>query len=94
MKVTKTRAQAEAEAAERAKANEGCNICPECGEDWHSKELYMEAPPRCDEGIELSYTRTYVSMERGRRYWAVDCYRCKTCGAEWESEPYPTDKDR
>lgn len=53
----------------------------------------MEAPPRCDEGIELSYTRSYVSMERGHRYWAVDCYRCKTCGAEWESEPYPTDKD-
>lgn len=24
-------------------------------------------------------------------HWRIDCYRCHTCGAEWESDPYPTD---
>lgn len=23
--------------------------------------------------------------------WRIDSYRCYTCGAEWESDPYPTD---
>ena len=86
MKITKTRAQAQEEAAERAKANEGCDICPECGETWPAAELYMEAPPRRNQGIEGPSQRTFPRMARG--YWGVDCYRCKTCGAEWESEPY------
>lgn len=24
-------------------------------------------------------------------YWNIDCYECHTCGAEWESDPYPND---
>ena len=91
MQVTKTRAQAQAEAAERAKANEGCNICPECGEDWPVSELYMETPPRTTQGIEQCHTRTFVRMIGG--YWAVDCFRCRTCGAEWEGEPYKVDRN-
>lgn len=28
----------------------------------------------------------------GRKHrWRIDCYRCHTCGAEWESDPYPDD---
>lgn len=24
-------------------------------------------------------------------YWSIDSYKCYTCGAEWDSDPYPTD---
>ena len=26
-----------------------------------------------------------------KHHWQISCYHCKTCGAEWENDPFPTD---
>lgn len=96
MKVTKTKHQAREKRVTKYEANIGCNKCPECGEtkdyfDWlgdvlHGKIASNERPRGISGGI-----CRYVSIRTGLFKWEqrmVSCYKCETCGAEWESDPY------
>ena len=33
----------------------------------------------------------FIPMPGKSFHWRIDCYKCHTCGAEWESDPYPID---
>lgn len=90
MKITKTGDTARALEAGRKMANAGCDRCPCCGE---SKEY----TPFLHSGImKVGYG---VVWRRGKGFFGflkekcchVDKYHCESCGANWESEPYPVE---
>lgn len=85
MKVTKTGARIEFLKQQKAMANIGCNICPNCGENRH---FFPSLPLFTKAGILQS---TYTSWAAGffrTKYMREDNYHCLTCGCEWKSEPY------
>lgn len=83
MKITRTPRDIEEKELERQKANEGCDICPCCGED-KSWDFSLE---KGETGI---YHSTDTRLKGGffSRYYTVDMYECSKCGTKWESEPY------
>ena len=87
MKITKTPEQIKREQAIRDKANEGCHVCPCCGESKTDIEYAMNEH-RYDKGISVSTAEEWEERFFNLRVHKIDQYRCKTCGAEWESEPY------
>lgn len=66
------------------KANEGCDVCPCCGES----KKYIEY---LRQGI---VNKGISKLPRNFRKYSLfktevaDHYECKTCGAEWRSEYY------
>lgn len=67
----------------RRKANEGCRTCKRCGE---MNAFYVTLDGRVG-GISTSYevwSEGFLKLKHMRK----DKYCCRTCGAEWESEPY------
>lgn len=72
MKITKTNARAAQLRTQKEIATLGCETCPCCG-----------AP---HEGIAVvrSWAKGFFKMKN----YEVQCYRCKECGAEWESDKY------
>lgn len=87
MKITKRNIKPiETETIERDIANAGCYRCPCCGERKSSTEYLKEG--FTDNGlIKLSPIFKPKSVFIDSLY-RIDRYMCKTCGAEWESEPY------
>lgn len=87
MKITKRNVKPiETDTIERDIANAGCYLCPCCGERKSSKEYLKEEIN--DKGlIKLSPVIKPKSIFLDNLY-KIDRYMCKTCGAEWESEPY------
>lgn len=83
MRITKTSEQASSILNMRKRANKGCDVCPCCGEDKPTT-YYNPFEPK---GILTG------SKKRGSGFFSslmvCDLYVCKTCGAEWESDPYP-----
>lgn len=74
MKITRTAKEALNFDEMKNNANKGCKVCPCCGKPL--PKLYF---PICK-----SWTEGFLKMKNMK----VDCYKCYTCGAEWESEPY------
>ena len=73
MKIIKTANVAFINKRNRKEANVGCLDCPFCG-------AY---------GIDLiPTTKSYTKGIFKIKYMKIDCYHCRKCGAEWESEPY------
>lgn len=92
MKIVKTASETPAEIMKREKANEGCSICPCCGEDMDSLEaikgghgLKRVITPRI---VEVSKKEGWFSQEYKLEYKLVKKYHCSKCGTEWESDPY------
>ena len=62
------------------------NICPFC----KRRGLW---------GGELRSTKSWYGKQNHKlkslfqksHYWKIDYYKCYSCGAEWETDPYPTD---
>lgn len=83
MRITKTSEQASAKINMRKKANKGCDVCPCCGENMPTTYY----GPFEFKGILTG------PQKRGNGFFSslmvCDLYFCKTCGAEWESDPYP-----
>lgn len=78
----------------KQKALEGCNTCPCCGET----RQYLDTK-RIIEAIQNNKLISYEGVDcLGEVYIGgifnifknivVTRYKCHTCGAEWESEPY------
>lgn len=85
MKITKTSKQVQSEKLEREIANKGCEKCPCCGET----KIYNWFEDNYSCGIEqLMPVEVHEEKLFFPRIYIVDMYRCCTCGAEWQSDPY------
>lgn len=71
---------------QREKANAGCDVCPCCGETKSSFQYIEEGV--YDKGIMSGICKTWCEGVFHIRSMKCDCYKCHSCGAEWESEPY------
>ena len=67
----------------RRNANLGYNNCPKCGEIRH---IYVENNEL--KGISNGMFMEWHGGIFPMRTMRCDCYKCLTCGANWESEPY------
>lgn len=88
MKITKTSKDAQIEKLSRKDALAGCDVCPCCGE---SKDLwyYINNFGEIEKGIvEVGQRRSARGNFFNMKVFAVDRFKCLTCGAEWESEEY------
>lgn len=88
MKITKTSHDANIESAARTAANIGCDKCPKCGE-YHPMEEYVK-DSTMGKGIISLGPRIVTKGLIKLKIYNIDCYKCLTCGTEWESEPYLT----
>lgn len=86
MKITKTAEKVQAFEKAKMKANAGCEVCPCCGET--QSVGYYISKGFLHRGISSGLCKTWVKGIFKIKNMHVDCYRCYTCGAEWESEPY------
>lgn len=86
MKITRTKQQIDAAKMRKEIANNGCDVCPCCGEtksirDYMDKRIFFKgikhSTPYC---IDKGFIRI--------KQFYIDRYECLTCGAKWESEPY------
>mgnify|MGYP002623915622 CR=1 FL=1 len=92
MKITKLPNVLDPSLMIQKKMREKFAVCPFCGES-RRKDLYGKF------GVELiNYvpSKGYYGRAKGdwfgpKHLYHIDCYRCRTCGAEWESDPYPVD---
>lgn len=76
---------------QRAKANEGCNVCPECGETREYREKWFSSKKY---GIKKAPFPKYVHLTSAISdaiCGATDTYHCYSCGCEYESELYKTE---
>lgn len=88
MKITKTREDVNRQENARKVANIKCHICPECGESKDRWEFCKKGNKKRTGGIlNAGYKIQYKGMFKQKRY-RIDCYKCLTCGVEWQSEPY------
>lgn len=87
MKITKSNRDNELSKMRREIANKGCDVCPCCGEKKHNYEYIEEG--QSNKGISGGYiVKNWCKGLFKMKYMQVDCYKCYTCGAEWESDPY------
>ncbi len=88
MKITKTANEAITEMMKRQTANQGCNICPCCGETMDILEAIKNGYA-LKRGI-ISHIVEVPKKNRwfSQKYELVEKYHCNKCGAEWESDPY------
>lgn len=87
MKITKSLKEAASFSAMKAAANDGCNVCPCCGEAKSWSDYMKEGI--LNKGIMAGFiNKTWVEGVFRMRNMKCDCYKCYSCGAEWESEPY------
>ena len=88
MKITRKANDVRAQKERQQKANEGCLVCPCCGEE-HTRAYYQVKNIWDRRGIDYGLTeRHWAKGLFKQRHMKVDCYSCGTCGAEWESEAY------
>lgn len=73
------------------------SICPFCGEDRRVDGTTIK-----DAGISKHANVTWYGKRKATPFsflrfweknyhWRIDSWKCNRCGAEWKSEPYPTD---
>lgn len=69
-------------------ANKGCRKCPCCGEEKNWFDYTKKGV--LNRGISKSLAT--IDWTEGiffRRKMRRDIYECRTCGAQWQSDPYP-----
>ncbi len=86
MKITKSASAVAISRTQKALANVGCQKCPCCGETKTSIEYMMEGVAA--KGVSSGLIKTWVEGTFRIRHMRCDCYKCYSCGAEWESDPY------
>ena len=95
MRITKLPDSQDEKKIAKAKALKGCNVCPYCGETKEYFDLKRLLDSICNdiplslyEGIECLGEFFHGSVFALIKRLFVTRYKCRTCGAEWESEPY------
>jgi len=91
MKITKLPDSLDPSTIIKKKIDELNSICPFCGETGNHNLN--------EGGIARGAYRTWFGKQdhslksflKKSHHWRVNLYECYTCGAEWESDPYPTD---
>lgn len=86
MRITKTSDRFSALENAKRIANAGCNKCPCCGETKSSLSYFTVG--EIHKGILSGLSKTWAEGLFKMKDMKCDCYKCLTCGAEWESEPY------
>lgn len=86
MKITKTSKNETLKNARRIRANMGCYVCPCCGETKSALEYIDE--DIYDKGIFSGVSKEWSRGIFQLRNMRIDCYSCRTCGAQWESDAY------
>ena len=86
MKITKTDKDASRLAAKKAAANEGCDVCPCCGENRKMSECISAGSKK--QGIDHCGVTVWTTGLIFTKNMAKDRYCCLSCGAEWESDAY------
>ena len=69
-------------------ANKGCRKCPCCGEEKNWFDYTKKGV--LNRGISKSLAT--IDWTEGiffRRKMRRNIYECRTCGAQWQSDPYP-----
>jgi ribosomal protein L37AE/L43A len=76
----------------RKRMYEKYSICPFCGEE---KKYALFSG---NEGVERYSSEDWYGKQKHwwhiweePHHWRIDHWKCRTCGAEWKSEAYPTD---
>lgn len=86
MRITRKPGEIFPDEARRIEANAGCDVCPCCGED----RKYADAPLTDHSGRGIMHMgeswKDFGFFHGGLK--TIDHYKCYTCGAEWESDPY------
>ena len=68
-------------------ANLDCHKCPCCGETKTTAQYVADGI--YNKGLSsLPLTKSWVKGLIRMRHMRCDCYKCYSCGAEWESNPY------
>ena len=87
MKITKIATKVSELDTKRTTANIGCKICPCCRENKSTLEYVKQ--DFIIKGISSGgICKQWAEGIFKTRHMKIDCYKCYTCGAEWESEPY------
>lgn len=87
MRITKSSEEVNKFVMAKEIANHGCDRCPCCGETKTWDRYVQEGVT--NKGILKGYiNKTWVKGIFRMRNMKCDCYKCTSCGAEWESEPY------
>lgn len=87
MRITKSSKDANRFVVAREIANIDCDRCPCCGEAKTVDRYRQEGI--IGKGISNGLIeKTWVRGLFHMRNMKCNCYKCYSCGAEWESEPY------
>lgn len=73
-------------------------VCPFCGEYrradlivCHNKLGIRKLASESWYGKQRKSLLWFLKFWEPNHVWRIDRWECKTCGAEWKSEPFPTD---
>lgn len=87
MRITRSSKDVNRLTVSREIANMGCDRCPCCGETKTWDEYIGKGI--INKGISKGIiSKSWVEGIFHMRNMKCDCYKCYSCGAEWESEPY------
>lgn len=86
MRITKTADVVASLEARKAAANQECQKCPCCGETKTIMEYLREGT--FNKGISSGCVKIWIEGFIKLRSMKSDLYKCYSCWAEWESEPY------
>lgn len=78
MRITKVPNKDDINFLNKQKALRNCNVCPYCGKNVNSDYVFIPV-------LRTEYVKTGIFKKERVK---VSEFECKSCGAQWESDPY------